>query len=220
MPSGSLPNQGRQRDPNLALRLRLLLRAPSPLPFLRRLLVDEYDSLFEGDGIRIQLLTDLRVIFQEDNRIGWRSTDLIQKLCERFEDHPWPTYCKGKWITPRQLATLLKPFKIKSKTERSLGSKRGYMSEVFKDSFKRYLPPHTSSTSAPPNLSATSATSCKNKDIGQDLSATTGVRVTDGKALKPAPALAVADVAHRKGGMEEEHIHNDDVGATEGTWEF
>ena len=167
-----------------------------------------------------QLLTDLRVIFQEDVRNGWGSTDLIQKLCERFEDHAWPTYCKGKVITPRQLATLLQPFGIKPKTERSLGSKRGYMTEVFKDSFKRYLPPYTPSPNAPPDLSATSATSSKNNDIGQYLSATTGVRVEDEKAPKPAPALTVADVAHRKGGIEGEHIQNDETSVTEDTWEF
>ena len=172
------------------------------------------------EGIRIQLLTDLRIIFQEDIRPGWGSTHLIQKLCERFEDHPWPTYCKGKWITSRQLATLLKPFGIKSKTERSLGSKRGYMTEVFKDTFKRYLPPHTPSAGAPPDLSATSATSSKNNDIGQTLSATTGVRVTDEKAPKPAPALTVADVAHRKGGVEGEHIQNDEINVTDDSWEF
>jgi hypothetical protein len=38
------------------------------------------------------------------------------------------------------LAALLKPFGIKSKVERRLASKRGYMTDAFKDLFKRYLP--------------------------------------------------------------------------------
>ena len=45
----------------------------------------------------------------------------------------------------------------------------------------------------------------------QNLSATTRWPVTDDKALKPAPVLTVADVAHRTGGIEGKHIPNDET---------
>ena len=166
------------------------------------------------EGIRIQLLTDLRVIFHEDIRLGWGTTDLIQKLCERFEDHPWPTYCKGKWITPRQLAALLKPFKIKSKVERSLGSKRGYMTEAFMDPFKRYLPFAVTDTpfpSDPPSVCVTPLQPLHSNGSSDLASVTTGDHVTHEKTPKPAPALGCNTVTDRKGGIEGEHIQNDET---------
>ena len=175
------------------------------------------------EGIRIQLLTDLRVIFQEDSRSGWGSTELIQKLCERFEDHPWPTYSKGKWITTRQLATLLKPFKIKSKVERRLGSKRGYMTDAFKDSFKRYLPVTAKDIPSPPDPPSVCVTPLQplhSNSSSYFPSVTTGDHVTQEKTPKPAPALSCNTVTDRKGGVEGEHIQNDETSVTEDTWEF
>jgi hypothetical protein len=154
------------------------------------------------------------VIFQEDNRIGWSTVDLIQKLCERFDDHPWPTYCKGKWITPRQLAALLKPFKIKSKVERSLGSKRGYMTEAFMDPFKRYLPFAVTDSpfpSDPPSVCVTPLQPLHSNGSSDFTSVTTGDHVTHEKAPKPAPALGCNTVTDRKGGIEGEHIQNDET---------
>jgi len=172
----------------------------------------------EGDGIRIQLLTDVRAIFQEDSRFGWRSTDLIQKLCDRFEDHPWPTYSKGKGITPRQLAALLRPFKIKSKVERSLGLKRGYMTEAFNDPFKRYLPPavkDTSSPSDPPSVSVTPLQPLHSNTSSDFPSVTTGDNVTQEKAPKPAPVLGCNTVTDGEGGVGGEHIQSDDSNASD-----
>ena len=166
------------------------------------------------EGIRIQLLTDLSVIFQEDIRIGWGSTDLIQELCERFEDHPWPTYSKGNRITPRQLAALFKPFNIKSKVERSLGSKRGYMTEAFKDAFKRYLPPAVKDTPSPydlPSVCVTPLQPLHSNGSSDFPSVTERDYVTHEKAPKPAPALGCNAVADRKGGLEGEHIQNDET---------
>ena len=177
----------------------------------------------EGDGIRIQLLTDLRVIFQEDTRIGWGSTDMIQKLCERFEDHPWPTYSKGNRITPRQLAALLKPFKIKSKVERSLGLKRGYMTKAFQDLFKRYLPfavKDTPSPWDPPSVCVTPLQPLHSNGSSDFPSVTTEDYVAHEKAPKPASALGCNTVTDRKGGAEGEHIQNDEINVTEDSWEF
>jgi len=168
----------------------------------------------EGEGIRIQLLIDLRVIFQEDIRIGWRSTDLIQKLCERFEDHPWPTYSKGKSITPRQLAALLKPFKIKSKVERRLESKRGYMTEVFKDPFKRYLTfavKDTPSPWDPPSVCVTPLQPLHRNGFSDFESVTTDNQVTHEKPPQPAPTLGCNTVTDREGGIKGEHIQNDET---------
>ena len=109
---------------------------------------------------------------------------------------------KGKWITTRQLATLLKPFKIKSKVERRLGSKRGYMTDAFKDSFKRYLPVTAKDIPSPPDPPSVCVTPLQplHSNSSSDFpSVTTGDHVTQEKTPKPAPALSCNTVTDRKG---------------------
>jgi hypothetical protein len=56
---------------------------------------------------------------------------------------PWATYDRGKAITDRQLAKLLKPFEIISETvhpnETGEPKAKGYRRERFEDAFSRYL---------------------------------------------------------------------------------
>jgi len=51
------------------------------------------------------------------------------------------TYNRGKPITPRQVATLLKGYGIQSKTIRMTFNQtpKGYVVSQFQDAFKRYL---------------------------------------------------------------------------------
>ena len=69
------------------------------------------------------------------------TADLIYELCED-EERPWATYNRGRGITPRQLANLLSPYGIKSKTVRIDGrTPKGYAALQFEDVFARYLAP-------------------------------------------------------------------------------
>jgi putative DNA primase/helicase len=88
------------------------------------------------------LLVDIRRVFMR-NQIGKITTkNLIHALCED-EEKGWATYSRGKPMTPSQLAKLLSPYGIKSKTVR-FGDKtpKGFDLSQFEDAFARYLPPN------------------------------------------------------------------------------
>jgi putative DNA primase/helicase len=90
-------------------------------------------------SIEIELLQDIKTIFEEANTECLESAKLVEKLCEDL-DSPWATYNRGKPITARQIAKKLKGFGIKSK-DRKFGFKtlKGYSIEDFRDTFERYL---------------------------------------------------------------------------------
>ena len=65
---------------------------------------------------------------------------MVEKLAE-IETRPWGDWSKGNPITVRQLARLLKPFKITpSKIRFGSTTLQGYLIEHFVDAFRRYLP--------------------------------------------------------------------------------
>lgn len=68
--------------------------------------------------------------------------DLVQR-----EDRPWPEYRHGKQITPRQVASLLRPVGIKAGTvRRGVATAKGYRAEDMTDAWARYLPSNQSVT--------------------------------------------------------------------------
>ena len=93
----------------------------------------------EGDSTRILLLADIREVFAGILADRITTEALIDQL-KQLAEHPWPTYDRGKSITPRQLAKLLNSFEIKSRTIRLPDSTaKGYHRVDFADSFERYL---------------------------------------------------------------------------------
>jgi uncharacterized protein DUF3631 len=100
----------------------------------------------DDQNIGVQLLADLRAIFNDQEKIF--TTDLLGKLKE-IETSPWADWGKGKGLTAFALSRLLKPFEI---TRRSIrlgeATGKGYDSECFADAFSRYLAP----CDAPPRL--------------------------------------------------------------------
>jgi len=151
----------------------------------------------DTDSIRIQLLNDLREIFQKKNGIGLSTNDLLRKLCE-FEDHPWSTYCKGHPINARQLAALLKPFGIKSKVEHKLGQVRGYMTEKFDDTFRRYLISETPVMPLEPYAI---------NDIGENLSVKLRDDLTHEKPPKPLVYKESNGITHKLPSTRKKHIN-------------
>src|SRR5262249_8851251 len=67
---------------------------------------------------------------------------LVAALCAA-EERPWATWNKGKPISDRQVARLLKPFAIISETvqtsETGVAKAKGYRRAHFEDAFGRYL---------------------------------------------------------------------------------
>ena len=167
----------------------------------------------DTDSIRIQLLTDLRKIFKKDKRSRWRTSDLLQKLCE-FEDHPWPTYSRGKPINARQLAGLLKPFGIKPSLQCENNTKRGYMTDAFDDVFQRYLPPKPS---------VMPLDSPEINDIGAKPSVRSDKHLTDEKPLKPLVHNESNGITREFPDVPEKHMNSDinsEINQGEDSWTF
>jgi Protein of unknown function (DUF3631) len=56
-------------------------------------------------------------------------------------DRPWPTFDRGRWITPAGIARMLRPYGIGSETIRfGEDTAKGYRHSAFEDAFARYLP--------------------------------------------------------------------------------
>jgi putative DNA primase/helicase len=88
----------------------------------------------EASSLGEMLLADLRELFKNSERLT--SAHICEKLAEH-EDRPWPEYRRGKPITPKQLASLLRPFGIAPATIDGIA--KGYRRDWFKAVFSQYL---------------------------------------------------------------------------------
>jgi hypothetical protein len=83
------------------------------------------------DAIGTKLLSDIRVIFQEDLAERIFSKDLVESLKELSES-PWADWNRGKGLSTNGLSRLLKPFGIQPKTIRiDLDRYKGYTLQSF-----------------------------------------------------------------------------------------
>ncbi len=138
----------------------------------------------DGDSIKVQLLDDLRTIFDKRGDKAF-TDDVVHDLNEK-EERPWGEWKNGKGMTPRQLANLLKGFGVKSKDVRINETvKRGYRLEDFEDCFARYL-----------SQSATTLQTSNSNTFSDSGSATEKNDVAHEKPLKPAPDKGCSTVAH------------------------
>jgi hypothetical protein len=95
-----------------------------------------------SDERSVELLADIKAIFDANSLDEITTKALLAALCAA-EERPWATYNKGKAISDRQVAKLLKQFSILSETIHPLGEKdaKGYKRDKFRDAFDRYLTP-------------------------------------------------------------------------------
>jgi putative DNA primase/helicase len=101
------------------------------------------DSAVDNETTRTMLLADLRELFNREPS-GVLFTREILGAFHKDETRPWPEWKNGKPITDRQLATLLKPYKIQPRTvRRGSETEKGYKLAWFEDTFVRYLPPRS-----------------------------------------------------------------------------
>jgi Protein of unknown function (DUF3631) len=106
-------------------------------------------ALSGGDGASeergVELLADIKAAFDSAGRTVFTTKTLLaDHLCADAE-RPWATWNKGKPITDRQLAKLLRAFTIISEnvqtSETGEPQAKGYRRVHFDDAFERYLTP-------------------------------------------------------------------------------
>ncbi|HEX5050417.1 MAG TPA: DUF3631 domain-containing protein [Planctomycetota bacterium] len=149
-----------------------------------------------GEGIGVELLRDLKALFDKSG-IDRMSTSSIITSLVLLEERPWPEYRRGQPITPRQIATLLSAFEVRSKNLRlPEGSvAKGYLCADFEDVWRRYFPERGGD---PPAPSATALHTLSDKGLGPFTSATGSNGVADGNSrnsLQNKPCSVVADGA-------------------------
>jgi len=154
----------------------------------------------ESLSIGVELLADIKEVFEHKRCDKIRSADLIEALCED-EEKPWLTYNKGKPIAFRQVSKRLKDYGIQSKGIR-LGNQtpKGFELWQFTDAFTRYIP----------ELSATPQQVNKINVLNDSLSAThpqqphlSATPQQNGSAGNVADNANVADKTQRCGNVAE-----------------
>ncbi len=91
------------------------------------------------DSIGIQLLADIRSVFDQKQTDQLPSATIRGELCQ-MKDRLWPEYKNGYPITQHQIANLLRSYGIRPKQLWIDNAKtRGYERTDFKDTFTRYL---------------------------------------------------------------------------------
>lgn len=157
----------------------------------RRAAVTLSDDTEAEDAAGVQLLADLRELFDERRTDRLASADIVEALGQR-EDRPWCEWSKGRPITARQVAKLLRPFGIRPKQYRDGEKTRGYRLEDCEDAFSRYIPPSDPVQPVHPSDDG------RNPDSAIRYS---DAVVPDGKSrLSPAITGTVPDVPNGKGG--------------------
>ena len=96
----------------------------------------------DDNSISIQLLSDIQKVLEEiGNGVSSISSEELAKRLADDKDSPWSEWRRGKPLSPRSLASLLKPFGIKPKQVKVDGvNRRRYRFEDFEDTFSRYVP--------------------------------------------------------------------------------
>jgi hypothetical protein len=128
------------------------------------------DTVADED-IGIQLLHDIKTVFETRNQTALFTKELITELTAD-EERPWATYGKGdKPITGKQLAKLLKPFVIISgdvhKTDGTHA--KGYNKAYFSEAWDRYPRPPKGVPEDPPSEACKHAKSI-NTGVSDDFS--------------------------------------------------
>jgi hypothetical protein len=92
-----------------------------------------------GDDIGVQLLRDIHVVFGPGVGV-LLSRQIVEDLCADPEK-PWAEYSRGRPITQKQVANLLRGFRIFPDTVHlpTGAHGRGYKREQFDDAARRYL---------------------------------------------------------------------------------
>lgn len=151
-------------------------------------------STTDNESVKVELLADIRDVFARQSVDRLSSTALCDHLAGR-EERPWGTWKHGKALSPVQLARLLKPFGVSSRTVRleGQGTPRGYLVEDFNDAFTRYLPSLTPDFTLSKCNSATTPSQSGDHSIFQG--ATVDSCCTSGNGTNHSPRAECVTVA-------------------------
>jgi Protein of unknown function (DUF3631)/Primase C terminal 2 (PriCT-2) len=135
-----------------------------------RLAAEAAIALSGGESVTeeksVELLADIKVAFAASGLDEITTKALIEALCAD-EERPWATWNKGKPISDRQVAKLLKQFVILSEDIHPPEGKhaKGYKLIRFQDAFERYLPPvQTGQNTISLGIRDSQACECANAD--------------------------------------------------------
>ena len=156
----------------------------------------------EDTGPREMLLADLRAVFAaKGDPASLATVDILAALHE-MEGRPWSEWKRGKPLSSRGLASLLKPFKIGPGTVRDAGietaggTAKGYKRAQFAPLWARYA-------IDPGSVSVTASQALKNKASGDFLSVTSPEVVTDTNGPNPLEINGCDAVTDTPGGSSE-----------------
>jgi Protein of unknown function (DUF3631) len=102
----------------------------------------------EDTSAGVRLLADLREVFGAAEALY--TTSILEAL-HKLEDAPWPDWY-GHPLSTRDLAKLLRPYDVRSKSVREHGtgpSLKGYARADLHDAWQRYAPPTPQATHPP-----------------------------------------------------------------------
>lgn len=121
------------------------------------------DDIADTDSTRTTLLADIRSIFGDRDRM---TSDAIVARLAMMDDRRWPEWKAGKSMTKVQLARMLAPFGITSRTIRMDDgtTPKGYYRAFFDDAFARYLPSETPHRHDPHPISTSGENSKRHKE--------------------------------------------------------
>ena len=137
---------------------------------------------------REKLLADIHKVFREAGMPPTLPTTFILEKLNSMEDRPWPEWKLGKAFSPRQLASLLKPFGITPGTIRVESSvtgretAKGYKRSTFEKAWNNYGIGDT------PSLSVTTSQPLSDNGYSDSPSVTNQDPVTDTKSRAPQAA--------------------------------
>lgn len=154
----------------------------------------------EAPTIEVELLTDIRDVFEQKGQECLFTVELLDALCGD-DEKPWVTWNKGRPMSASQLSKKLSPFKVKpDDVRRGTVVKKGYRLSKLQDAFERYLVQSAVSDATPLNPRNGAASSLfATRDMADSVAAE--------KQLQPRQDVACSVVAAAKsdiGGFWEE----------------
>ena len=169
-------------------------------------------AALENESIKVELLTDIQMLYARDDVDRLASSDLCDRLAV-MEERPWSEWKKGKPMTPSQLARQLKPFGVFSRTIRlaGQGTVKGYLIKDFADAFERYLPPFLSENPLSRRNNVTTCAQSGDHPLFQDVTEESCYVSENG--LNPAPRAECVSVTSRKGDFGTEEMIEEEIDA-------
>lgn len=146
-------------------------------------------------SIGVQLLADIRTVFDQHGIDKVTTEQLVQGLCD-LEESRWRTIRKGEALDPRGLAVRLGKYGIGSKPQRQGEAVfKGYSRAQFIDAWSRYCPAGPS-----PSISVTSVTATEPEQFVTDVTDESEAMAADCPACgyPPPPGYAMHHDCARK----------------------